>query len=116
MPWLIWLPSAVTRMVSVTSSAPSARTSMSLRQETIRSSAAAGPEATSASAASSRAISERGTGSGLGAELDLGRALDRCVVVLVELGLGKAERAGEQHVGKRLDARVEVAHRRVVVA
>src|SRR6478609_3128614 len=137
MPWLIWLPSTLTRIVSVTSSVPSARTSMSLRHERMRSpcggtstlaheAAAQGlgvalPVAgnSRASAARSGASSDRirFIGSGLGrAELDLRRLLDRGIRVGVEFRLGKAERAREQHVRERLDTGVEITHRGVVVA
>src|SRR6187551_294327 len=98
MPWLISYPSTLTRIVSVTPSVPAGS-----RRSDARSGASS--------------VRTRLIGSGLGrAKLDFRGLLDRGVGVLVELRFGKTERAREQHVRDRLDARVEIANRGVVIA
>src|SRR5205085_4430250 len=51
-----------------------------------------------------------------GAELHLRRHLNGGVGVGVEFLFVEAHRAGDQHVWEGLDARVQIAHRRVVIA
>src|ERR1700681_534585 len=133
MPRRIWLPSACTRIVSVTARSPLRSTSASLTKRRMRSTACAGPAATTATtspiarrriicmAFASQLLHHEFRITDLASRLRRlerdGRARGlRSVLELEERLLPEAEHARHHIVGEGLNADVQVAHGAVVVA